>query len=195
MEISQNSIQDQIPYYLAQESKANLVEALNSFPNVNYYIGLYKEAILQGDGWSKLEIIRFEDGTRKTIKGIILSNSCDIDPQNSRPMPPRLTFAPIIKLMAFVKTLEDNGLDRQQISSRLEAIREQKITTIFYLPKGQELDDEYIAILDDLHSLPFNVFENHPERSKLFTLSQIGFYLFILKLSVHFCRFHENIVR
>lgn len=30
---------------------------------------------------------------------------------------------------------------------------------------------------------------------KLVTLSQQGFYMFLLKLSIHFCRFQENIAR
>ena len=30
---------------------------------------------------------------------------------------------------------------------------------------------------------------------KLFTLNQMGFYLFVLKLSIHFCRFQDGVIR
>ena len=48
-------------------------------------------------------------------------------------------------------------------------------------------------LLDDLHSMPIELHGQAAE--KLFTLSMAGFYLFVLKLSVHFCRLHENVDR
>lgn len=196
MEITAESIQDQIPYYLSQEAKDNLVKALKSFPdNINYYINLYKSNMLQGDGWTHFELIRFEDGDRKKVKGIILSNSCDIDPTNRRDISPIITFAPIIKVSRYASTLKEAGLDDKKIEGKIKAIKEQSVTTLFYLPKEGTLDEDYIALFNDLHTIPLGAFQSSTNREKLFTLSQIGFYLFILKLSVHFCRFHENIDR
>ncbi|MCB1782206.1 MAG: hypothetical protein KDJ34_19370 [Candidatus Competibacteraceae bacterium] len=196
MQIDTQLIQDQIPYYLSQEAKENLVKALEEFPkNTRYYINLYNNDILQGDGWTSFELINFETGDRKKVKGIVLSNSCDIDPTNKRHTQIKITFAPIIRLERYTKLLKQSGLNDNSIEGKINAVKEQKVTTLFYLPKGNGLDDEYIAILDDLHTVPLDAFKTLTEREKLFTLSQIGFYLFILKLSVHFCRFHENIVR
>jgi len=196
MQINTQLIQDQIPYYLSQEAKDNLVKALEEFPkNTAYYIDLYKNDILQGDGWTSFELINFETGDRKKVKGIVLSNSCDIDPTNKRHTRIKITFAPIIRLDRYTKLLEKSGLSNSSIDGKINAIKEQKVTTLFYLPKGNGLDNEHIAMLDDLHTIPLDAFNDIAEREKLFTLSQIGFYLFILKLSVHFCRFHENIIR
>jgi hypothetical protein len=86
-------------------------------------------------------------------------------------------------------------MTQKQIDDRFEAIREQRVSTMFYLPKGGELGEEHVALLDDLHTLPFQIFEANTERKKLFTLSMVGFYVFVFKLSFHFCRFHENIER
>lgn len=195
MEISVESIGTQIPYYLTQKSKENLVQALKSFPNFfDYYIDLYPTDILQGDGWSKLEVIRFEDGDRKEIKGIILSNSCDISVENKRDLPPKISFAPIIKLSKYAEMLVSKGFLQQKIDSRLQSIRVQQTSNMFFLPKGGKLEEDYVALLDDVHTMPFKVFEPKT-REKQFTLSQVGFYLFLLKLSVHFCRFHEEIER
>jgi hypothetical protein len=54
--------------------------------------------------------------------------------------------------------------------------------------------EDHIALLDDLHTLPLGMFQK-ADRPKLFTLSQVGFYLFVVKLSIHFCRFSEGISR
>ena len=196
MPISAEAIQTHIPFYLTQDQKDGLIKALGDFPRqIQYYIGLYSNEMLQGDGWEQLEVIRFEDGARGRIKGIVLSNSCDISSDNKRDTPPKITFAPIIKLTNYSQLLLSNGLSQQQIDDRFVAIREQRITSMFYLPKGGALEDEYVALLDDLHSIPAHAFERVAEKKKLFTLSMVGFYLFLLKLSVHFCRFHENVAR
>ena len=82
-----------------------------------------------------------------------------------------------------------------KIENKITAIKEQKVTALFYLPKGSVLDDDYVAVLDDIHTIPLNRYTAQNGKQKLFTLSQVGFYLFLLKLSVHFCRFQENIQR
>lgn len=196
MNISSESIKEQIPYYLTQEAKDNLIKALDSFPRqIDYYINRFNDEILQGDGWTSVEVISFESTERKSIKAVLLSNSCDIDPENKRDFPAKLTFAPLIKLNSYWQLLKMAGLDEQQIEGKFTAIREQKITSLFYFPKGACLEEDYVALLDDVHTVPYQYFSTQPARKKLFTLSQVGFYLFLLKLSVHFCRFHEEVHR
>lgn len=196
MQITTESIKEQIPYYLTQEAKDNLIKALERFPRqIDYYLDRYWEELLQGDGWTSVEVIRFDDGDRKFVRAILLSNSCDIAAENKRDLPAKLTFATIIKLNRYLDLLKSAGLDYQQIESKITAIKEQRVTSLFYLPKGANLDDEYVALLDDLHTVPFNAFRLKADRQKLFTLDQVGFYLFLLKLSVHFCRFHEEVPR
>lgn len=196
MDITSDSIETQIPYYLTREAKEGLVKALNEFPHsTNYYTTLYPEEILQGDGWNKLEILNFENGDRKEIKGILFSNSCDISPENKRDLNVKVTFAPVIKLTSYVQKLFNEGIDKVKIDSKVESIKSQKISSLFYLPRGAALGEDYIALLDDVHTMPFKAFESKSNRNKQFTLSQVGFYLFLLKLSVHFCRFHEDIPR
>lgn len=192
-----DTIEKHIPYYLTQEQKIGLASALSDFRTnpASYYINKYLNEILQGDGWSNLEVIRFEDSGRNSIKGIILSNTCDITSENKRPVPAKITFAPIIRLSRYSSKLERAGLTAQQINAKIQAIREQNVTTIFYLPQEGTLDDDYIALLDDVHTIPAKAFEPIQSNDKVFTLSMFGFYLFLLKLSVHFCRFHEEVAR
>lgn len=195
MQITTESIQDQIPYYLTRGDKENLVKALNSFPRVDYYLNGQPQNLLQGDGWTSLGVIRLEDGEKKFVKGILLSNSCDIDIANKRDLPARIIFSPIIRLSRYKELLMSNIQDGNKIENKIAAIKEQKVTTLFYLPKGSALDDDYVAVLDDVHTIPLSSYIAQDGKQKLFTLSQVGFYLFLLKLSVHFCRFQENIER
>jgi len=196
MPLNNDSIEKHIPYYLTQEAKQGLIQALKDFPEkMNYYTSLYPEEMLQGDGLNNLQVIHFENGQRKRIKGILLSNSCDMDNNNKREFPIKLTFAPIIKLNNYSKILIEQGINQIKINAKICAIKEQKITNLFYLPKNDILIEEHIALLSDLQTLPLSALNISLPTQKLFTLSQAGFYLFLFKLSIHFCRFHENIER
>ncbi|EFB1682843.1 hypothetical protein FJQ50_10165, partial [Escherichia coli] len=95
---------DQIPYYLTAPQKEGLINALRDFPeNTNYYLTNYhddlKNAALQGDIFKELTVYSIK-GTKKT-RGIILSNSCDIDTSNNRDVPMRAVFAPLVSLSKF----------------------------------------------------------------------------------------------
>jgi len=196
MQITLEAVQEHIPSYLTRPQQEELARALAGFPaKMNYYTTKYGDELLQGDGWSALQLIHFETGERKGVKGIILSNSCDVDPQNKRDLPARVIFAPVIQLEVFIASLLRRGVAETSISAKIQAIKEQKVTSIFFLPKGGVLEADYIVVLDDVHTMPAKLFWEDASKAKLFTLSQAGFYLFVLKLSVHLCRFHENVDR
>lgn len=195
MDLSSDEIKAHIPYYLTQKQKNGLTRAFNDFnkeKEVDFYINQYPKEKLQGDGWGKLEILSFADGKRLKIKGMILSNTCDISPENSRSFPAKITFVPLIKLSKYIERLALSGVSKQQIADKVKVIKKQKVTSIFYLPSSKEIKDEYIAILDDVHTIPFSATS---DSEKIFTLSMFGFYLFVFKLSIHFCRLHEEVSR
>lgn len=196
MGITLEDIKEHIPYYLTQEAKEGLAKALKDFPEkMNYYTTTHQDELLQGDGWNNLDIINIETAERKLIKGIILSNSCDISSENTRDIPTRIVFAPIIPLSLYETLLTQSGIDQNKVISKIDSIKLQKVTSLFYLPRGGALGVDHIAVLDDLHTLPVQHFCKKTDREKQFTLSQAGFYLFLFKLSIHFCRFHENVFR
>lgn len=196
MEITSDSLKEQIPYYLTQGQKEGLLRALKDFPaRINYYIYAYQDVLLQGDGWTKLQARRFDTGEGVSILGIILSNTCDIAPKNKRDLPSNIIFAPLIPLPAYFHLLKKAGINPSRIQDKMTSIKEQKVTSIFFLPAGGGLREDHIALLDDIYTMPAKVFEEEKAKSKAFTLSQIGFYLFVFKLSVHFCRFQEQVAR
>lgn len=189
-------IEQNIPYYLTSEAKEGLVKALRDFPeNTQYYTRQCADHVLQGDGWTRLPLLNFWTGERDAVRGIVLSNTCDIAPENQRDLPYKMVFAPLMPLSAYVSLLERAGIEGEKIERKIAAIKRQGVSNIFYMPAGDHLDEEYITRLDDIHSIPTKAFFDETSKKKLFTLSPVGFYLFLFKLSVHFCRFHENVDR
>jgi hypothetical protein len=150
--------------------------------------------MLQGDGWKGLLVINFKTLEKKSISGIVLSNSCDISLENKRSLPINILFAPIIRLSKYIELLRQAGESNEQIESRLYELRRQHMTQIFYLPERSDVIEESIVVLDNVHTHPRDDFHEETN-SKVFTLNQYAFYIFLMKLSIHFCRFQEKISR
>lgn len=206
MTFDPETIIKQIPYYLtaapAQKQFAGELKALiEGASSKGYFSGKfpdpYKDDMLQGDGWPGFQMFSFNSGKRLSTRGIVLSNSCDLSPDNERPLPPRVTFAPIVKLSALRAKLKERGFSAQRIDAQITAMREQSVANVFYLPAEGPLGDEYFALFRDLHSMPLDAYMKGKNKKdkKLFTLSMVGFYFFVFKLSIHFCRLQENIDR
>ncbi|CZH22209.1 Uncharacterised protein [Legionella pneumophila] len=190
-----DDIRTQLPPYLSAEQKKELFEEISKFPNINYFTNkIGTNELLQGDGWSGLTVLDFPTGNRKQVKGVILSNTCDIDVNNSRDTDVNIIFAPLVKLDNYTALLRANGVSDTALTDKIKAIKQQQVTSIMYIPKIGSMDVEYIINFDDIHSQPLSSFVTGGG-TKLFTLSQSGFYVLLLKISIHFCRFQEGIVR
>lgn len=198
MVISEEAIRDYLPYYLTEEAKTGIIHELGKFHvgEMQYYLfNRYEQEMLQGDGWTRLHLRRFDTGEKIFINGVVLSNTCDVDPANRRDLPVSIIFAPLIAVDGYIQRLTAAGVASQSIDDKVAAMRRQEVTNVFYVPAGGGLGGEHFVLLDDIHTMPAFVYEHEKGRGKIFTLSQAGFYLFILKLSMHFCRFHENLIR
>lgn len=194
MNQSLDDIKNHLPSYLSPAQKEELLEQIKNFPKINHYIAKYPEEILQGDAWTGFTIIDFHSCEKQLLKGIVISNSCDIDLDNPRHLDVNIIFAPLVKLSRYQALLHESGIEPEKVADKIQAIKQQRITSMMYFPKGGELDDDYVVNFDDIHSQPLRFFSEQ-EKRKLFTLSQAGFYLFVLKMSIHFCRFQEEIER
>lgn len=196
MDLPADSLSTFFPYYFTEERKRGLLSALKQLPlQKPYYAKLADPEPLQGDGWSGLQILRFEDAARTRITGIVITNSCDLTADNARLVPSKLTFAPLIPLSGYLSVLERGGVTKERILQHAGDIRAQAVNSMFYLPSTHDLIEEHVALLFDLHTVPTQAFEQDDGKRRVFSLSDIGFYLFVFKLSVHFCRLHENIDR
>ena len=199
MNFNVEDLKKHIPFYLTAADQTALLAELKAFSagnTPNYFLSDYNNAhkleMLQGDGWPGLQLRLFHSGERKTVRGVVLSNSCDMDSANKREISTRVVFAPLVKLAAYKELLDESGIGPEKVEAKIVSIKAQKTTNIFYLPGNTPLNEDYIVRLDDLYSMPTTAHHGQP---KWFTLSMAGFYLFVLKLSVHFCRLQENVTR
>jgi hypothetical protein len=87
-----------------------------------------------------------------------------------------VTFAPIVRLVDLAASLAETGKNEQQIKSRLETIKAQQVTDMFYLPAHGELP-ESVVLLGQVQSMPFEMFRDiaHPSEN-IFRLNDYGFY-------------------
>lgn len=189
-----------LPKYLSPESQRDLLRELKNFPE-NIDSRLYtsqlngEEIIFQGDGIDNLLVINLPEEVIREAKGIVISNTCDIDFRNPRFNASRLCYAPILDFEKYLNSLKEGGISTEKIKDHAAAIQKQQITQIFFLPKTGQLNDS-IVLLDRI----LNCDNNYVNRGKLkekrlFTLSDYGIYLFIFKLSLHFTRMQETVER
>ena len=191
-----------LPKFLSQESDEVLYNNLRDFPN-NIDSRLYTnylsetELIYQGDGIKDMLVINLPEPNINPVPSIILSNTCDIDLNNKRNFPSQIVYSPIFNLGKYKQLLiEKSGKTLQQIASHIDSIKRQELTQIFFLPKLTDKLDESIVFLDRVNNIPskFIVRTTVPQK-RIFTLSDYGAYLFLLKLSIHFTRIKDNVER
>jgi len=192
-----------LPKYLSTEATANLFAELKQFPdNIDsrlYTIRLRDEPTLfQGDGLADLWVADLPNTTIGKTRVVILSNSCDIARDNKRLLGHRLLYCPIISLAKYENLLQTQGQLPPGFDpvGHLDAIRKQRNSSMFYLPKNENLSEEGVALLDRINNCDAQAIDlSELLRSRLFTLSDYGFYLFLFKLSLHLTRIREGVAR
>lgn len=191
-----------LPKFLSAPSEENLFNCLEDFPhNIDnkFYTNYLKResTVFQGDGLDELLLVDFSDMSNKPGRGIILSNTCDISHGNSRLFPSQVVYAPIFNLekyKASISKAESKTAD--QINNHILSIKKQEISQIFFLPKYDNVIEESIVFLDRVINCSNQKIsrEDLPE-NRVFTLSDYGAYIFLLKLSIHFTRIQDNVER
>jgi hypothetical protein len=200
--MSIDDIKIYLPKFLSAESERELFAGLKDFPNNidgRLYTSYLKdsEIIYQGDGLKDLLVINLPNPEIRPVPSIILSNTCDIALENIRNFPSQIVYAPIFNLKKYRDKLYTKSRNsKKQIDSHIDSVRHQRITQIFFLPKIEYRIDDSIVFLDRVCNFPnkLMVRDNLKER-RIFTFSDYGAYLFLLKLSIHFTRIKDNVER
>jgi len=184
-----------LPKYLSPEGRKELFSEIKKFEGVSYYCKVDDPEPIQGDGWSEVEFIDLELVERRSIRAIVLSNSCDISVDNRRKMPARITISPLIRLSRLVNLLKKYAVPEQQIDQYLQDVRKQEVSNVFFLPAGAGLEEDSVAFFDSAQAPLLLSFTKSPDKTRLFTLSQFAFWLLLVKIAIHFCRAQEDILR
>lgn len=195
-----------LPQYLSKDAQETLFKELKDFPdNIDdrIYTGFlaHEPNIYQGDGLDSIPGVNLPRADILQLNGVVLSNTCDLDPANIRLQEPRLVYATVIKLQKYydmlIRVLVDSQKrTRQEIDRHIENVKKQQISHMFYLPRCESLGEESIALFDRINNI--SISQINPDelpRKRLFSLSDYGFYLFLYKLSIHFTRIREGIDR
>ena len=86
------------------------------------------------------------------------------------------------------------GRTDEQIHGLLDHVRKQRISQFLYLPSGPAGFEESVVTLDDIQSVPLSSLDGLQEQ-RIFALNQFGWYLLLIKLSIHFTRMGERLRR
>lgn len=191
-----------LPKFLSAEADKELFKGLRDFPeNIDdrFYTTYLKDSklIYQGDGINDLLVVNIPQSEIRPVPGIIISNTCDIDLENPRNFPSQVVYAPIFSLEKYSQALSNNSSKtKSQILDHISAIKKQEITQIFFLPKLEGKLDDSIVFLDRVNNMPNKMISREDLPSKrIFTLSDYGAYMFLLKLSIHFTRIQDKVER
>lgn len=186
-----------LPKYLTAEKQEALRDELRKFPdNMKYYLSNSVDGTLQGDLFDKKHFIITSAKGALSVRPsqvMIISNSCDIAPENRRDLGVSVLVAPIMQLSKYEELLRRTGTPQVSITSKLAGIRQQEVTSLFYLPSGEHLHAESIVLFDAIQAVR-SEFLDLPN-ARIHTLSQAAFYLLLVKLSIHFCRAREGVDR
>lgn len=190
-----------LPKYLSEERQTQLFKDLSSFPeNINkrFYTETLKREknLFQGDGFHSLTMPDNEKKEFKEVKGLLISNSCDVDLENPRKyFIPYFLFSPIFSLDKYKSALLSNNKPQEKVDEFIEKIRSQEISNFFYLPQFGDKSEECFVRFDQIFNGSTEINLSELLIKRIFSLSNYGFYLFLFKLSIHFTRIRESIDR
>ena len=189
-----------LPKYLSETEQKKLLAEIKAFPknlDSRFYTDHLREELIvfQGDGISGLKVSNLPSEKFIEAKCIITSNTCDTDRRNQRHFRSRLTYCPLIDFEKYIDSLLQYGIDKTKIANHSEAIKRQEVTQILFLPANSKTK-ECIVFLDRVNNCDLNALSSENiKKSRLFTLSNYGFYMFLLKLSISFTRIGEGVDR
>lgn len=191
-----------LPDYLTSTDANRLKESLLQFqPNaktINYsrFYRYTSEPILyQGDrilGIPCPKFVNVQYGIKKYADGcLLLSNTCDMSPDNKRDMPMFICLAPVISLDDYEFGLKESGLMPDSMQSKITALQHQHVTNLLYLPGIEDTSKGFVCSLDQCFNFPLSSLQKNIQylsRIRVTSLDYFGLYLLALKLSFHFCR-------
>lgn len=215
MKFGEDNFELLLPSYLTSDQKNRLKDSLSQFTvsrgtdkptgNLDYSNFITKQVcdnFKQSDLVYQIRYPHLNDETFEFEKyyttAIVLSNTCDISDENSHTLNKKqCVLAPVIELDIYIEALKKiDSFSAEGLTSFLSELKLQRITNIFYISENGE--KEYIALLDKIFWFPteeLNSYLENIHENKLFSLTQFGYYLFLLKLTFHFSRFPESLDR
>ncbi|MFQ5823540.1 MAG: hypothetical protein ACE5JB_05745 [bacterium] len=209
-------IRTYLPKYLSPEQQENLFSCIKEdFPYSTNPSKIYFKldnisVFYQGDVIIDIPFAQWDSKSSsfvtKYYTAAIISNTCDIKPENERIQDPNVTLAAVFSLAKYVELLKKRNISMGRINSFLDSLKKNRISNLFYLAEvrqnSQIILEESLIRFDFTASIPISLLNSEaynrdyfPNGDRKVTFSDYGFYLFLFKLSVHYCRFREGVFR
>ncbi|MEJ7745641.1 MAG: hypothetical protein WKF61_02570 [Luteimonas sp.] len=186
-----------LPSWLAASERKKLYNDLrNMHEGLAYFSNLDFDYQLQGDAYDDAPyvIVGIDAVDVVTTRVVVLSNSCDISAQNERDDPAMVTVAPLVRISKWSTQLAAFGVSVQAIENKITSATAQEISNVFFLPAGAGIEEDSIVLFDQMQSVPMQRFlAANPRRVGI--LSQAGHWLLLMKLSMHFSRLQDGVLR
>jgi len=195
-----------LPKFLPDGEIADLYSDLKQFTDARFngskgmdysnYYGEFSQTVPhlnQGDGINEMPIFKLPNPKSKLGKGFIISNTCDVFSGNNRRLDVNFLYATIIRMDAYEELLKKSGTYSK---NRIDAIKAQQVSDMFYLPAGAGLKESSIVLFDTINSIDSSVIpDGEIENKRIFQLSQSAWYILLIKLTYHFVRVNEGLLR
>lgn len=167
-----DSLCPSIPPDVKEKAKAAIQDFRNMRGTVNYLMSNPLDVLSQGDIISKVPFMYYDSNgeeKRFTALGMVITTSCDIDNDN------RLTVVPVLPLQQY---LGDDNIIKKNLTLSYMYIPDIKMEDYFI--------DFSLMNTYDKNLIIKGIESNRIQRYA--SLSQIGFYFFIAKLTVFLMR-------
>lgn len=204
-----------LPKYLSPELQADLSKfiaedfPLSSDPEKVYAELINEPVFLQGDCIEEIPFSNFITNPIGFVTdfatGILISNTCDVAEENERIFTAFASFSMVHSLDEYLQQLRKDGISGERIQGFVSNLKKNRLSGFMYLPQklrdNVEVLPESFIRFDRIANVSTSIFNRSystkyfPAGNRLFSFSSYGFFLFITKLSVHFCRFRENVIR
>ncbi len=176
------------------EHKKEFFKHLQNLPD-EIYKWLYFERLADANSLSQGDILMnipicFIDEEGDTIAGedyvAMISNICDMQPRRKE----FIIVSPIIFFDEYKKELIKA---KKGIDNTLNDIRKNRIFSYFYLPSENRIPESFIDFsrMVSVSSIYLNNIKLKKAEQCLLSLSQYGFYLFLIKLTFHLARMEK----
>ncbi len=210
MDFDINSFVHLFPAYLREPDKDRLRKALGQFKSEekgfdksyeHFFVESNPGYLMQGDLLHEVKLVDWdaehEEYESGYIPAMLLSNTCDITPENARSVNSKQSvFAPMVPFEEYMADLDERGIfNKDQLQEFKRTVKNQEFSNLFYVPANEIDHKEYLVFFDRLvfHPTAFLLKKTENlEKTRLVSLSNTGFYLLLLKLSFHFCRLPED---
>ena len=184
---------------LKKDCKRYLKQIPTSISSDWIYSKSLPEITCQGDVTDRFDIVFHEFvGDSSEIRSledhpcILISHTCDMDLEN-KTREKFISIAPIFDYEEFAAQ-KYSGYSEERWNSFLESVKSNRITDILFLP-GKESVGDFIVLLDRIYSFDskiLNIRLKTKMTNRLISLSQIGYYYFLIKLTYHFARYENR---